>query len=132
MCFSYTIDTARSTALDFSTIKSYFDNLGEVLREHEYLPSAIYIIDETGFPIGSSKKSVILLDQLNQRRENKQSGRKEWITCLVYQRLGDDSTSVSDFKGENLNSGWGCRTKRQEIGSSLRRRRAGLTTRLDS
>jgi hypothetical protein len=33
-CFLYTIDTTRSTALDFSTIKSYFDNLGEVLREH--------------------------------------------------------------------------------------------------
>jgi hypothetical protein len=40
-CFSRTIDTARSTALDFSTIKSYFDNLGELLREHKYPPSAI-------------------------------------------------------------------------------------------
>lgn len=64
-CFSRTIDTARSTALDFSTIKSYFDNLGEVLHEHKYPPSAIYNVDETGFPIGSSRKSVVLLDRLN-------------------------------------------------------------------
>ena len=70
-CFSRTIDTARSTALDFSTTKSYFDNLGEVLREHKYPPSAIYNIDETSFSIGSSRKSVVLLDQLNQRREKK-------------------------------------------------------------
>jgi hypothetical protein len=69
-CFSRTIDTARSTALDFSTIKSYFDNLGEVLREHKYPPSAIYNVDETGSSIGSSRKSVVLLDRLNQRREN--------------------------------------------------------------
>jgi hypothetical protein len=48
-CFSRTIDTARSTALDFSTIKSYFNNLGEVLREHKHPPSAIYNVDETGF-----------------------------------------------------------------------------------
>ena len=65
-CFSRTIDTTQSTALDFSTIKSYFDNLGEVLREHKYPPSAIYNVDETGFSIGSSRKSVVLLDQLNK------------------------------------------------------------------
>jgi len=82
-CLSRTIDIARSTALDFSTIKSYFDNLGDLLREHKYPPSAIYNVDETGFSIGSSRKSVILLDQLNQRREKKQPGRQEWITCLV-------------------------------------------------
>jgi hypothetical protein len=81
-CFSRTINTARSTALDFSTIKSYFDNLGELSREHKYPPSAIYNVDKTGFSIGSSRKSVVLLDQLNQRREKKQSGRQEWITSL--------------------------------------------------
>jgi hypothetical protein len=81
-CFSRPIDAARSTALDFSTIKSYFDNLREVLREHKHPPSAIYNVDETGFSIGSSRKSVVLLDQLNQSREKKQPGRQEWITCL--------------------------------------------------
>jgi hypothetical protein len=83
MCFSRTIDAVRSTALDFSTIKSYFDNLGELLCEHKYPPSAICNVDETGFSIGSSRKSVVLLDQLNQRQEKKQLGRQEWITCLV-------------------------------------------------
>jgi hypothetical protein len=66
-CFSHTIDTARSTVLDFSTIKSYFDNLKELLHEHKYPPSAIYNVDETGFSIGSSRKSVVLLDQFNKR-----------------------------------------------------------------
>jgi len=61
-CFSRTIDIARSIALDFSTIKSYFDNLGELLREHKYPPSTIYNVDETGFSVGSSRKSVVLLD----------------------------------------------------------------------
>jgi hypothetical protein len=97
-CFSRTIDIARSTALDFSTIKSYFDNLGELLRKHKYLPSTICNVDETGFSIGSSRKSVVLLDQLNQRREKKQPGRQEWITCLVCQCLGGDPTSVSNFQ----------------------------------
>jgi hypothetical protein len=64
-CFSRTINAARSIALDFSMIKSYFDNLGEVLSEHKYPPTAIYNVDETGFSVGSSRKSVVLLDQLN-------------------------------------------------------------------
>ena len=64
-CFSRTIDTAQSIALDFSTIKSYFTNLEELLYEHKYPPSAIYNVDETGFLIGSTRKSVVLLDQLN-------------------------------------------------------------------
>jgi hypothetical protein len=106
-CFSRTINAARSTALDFSTIKSYFDNLGEVLRKHRYPPSAIYNVDETGFSIGSSRKSVVLLDQLNQHREKKQPGRQEWITCLVCQRLGGDPASVSDFQRRKLEFGIG-------------------------
>jgi hypothetical protein len=106
-CFSRTIDTARSTALDFSTIKSYFDNLEEVLREHKYPPSAIYNVDETGFSIGSSRKSVVLLDQLNQRREKKQPGRQEWITCLeCVSASGVTLPPCLIFKGQNLNSGW--------------------------
>jgi hypothetical protein len=64
-CFLRTIDTARSSALEFSTIKSYFDNVGELLREHKYPTGAIYNVDKTGFSIGSSRKSVVLLDQLN-------------------------------------------------------------------
>jgi hypothetical protein len=106
-CFSRTIDTARSIALDFSTIKSYFDNLGEVLREHKYPPSAIYNVDETGFSIGSSRKSVVLLDRLNQHREKKQPGRQEWITCLeCVSASGVTLPPCLIFKGENLNSGW--------------------------
>jgi hypothetical protein len=106
-CFSHTIDTAQSTALDFSTIKSYFDNLGEVLRKHKYPPSAIYNVNETSFSIGSSRKSVVLLDQLNQRQEKKQPGQQEWITCLeCISASGVTLPPCLIFKGQNLNSGW--------------------------
>jgi hypothetical protein len=105
-CFSRTIDIARSTALDFSTIKSYFDNLGEVLYKHKYPPTAIYKVNETGFSIGSSRRSVVLLDQLNQRREKKQPGRQEWITSLeCVNAAGVTLPPCLIFKGENLNSG---------------------------
>jgi hypothetical protein len=106
-CFSRTVDTARSTALDLSTITPYFDNLGEVLREHNTPPTAIYNVDETGFSIGSSRKSVVLLDQLDRCREKKQPGRQEWITCL--ECVSASMVTLSPClisKGQNLNSGW--------------------------
>ena len=94
-------------ALDFSTIKSYLNNLGEVLRKHKYPPSAIYNVDETGFSIGSSRKSVVLLDQFDKRREKKQPGRQEWITSLeCISASGVTLPPCLIFKGENLNSGW--------------------------
>jgi hypothetical protein len=97
----------QSTVLDFSTIKSYFDNLEKVLYEYRYPPSVIYNVDETGFSIGSSRKSVVLLDYLNQRREKKQLGQQEWITCLEYvSASGVTLLLYLIFKGENLNSGW--------------------------
>jgi hypothetical protein len=88
-------------------MKSYFDNLGDLLYEHKYPPSVIYNVDETGFSIRSSRKSVVLLDQLNQRWEKKQLGRQEWITCLEYvSASGVTLLPCLIFKGQNLNSGW--------------------------
>ena len=93
--------------LDFLTIKSYLNNLGEVLCEHKYSPSAIYNVDETGFSIGSSRKSVILLDQFDKHREKKQLGQQEWITSLEYiSASGVTLPPCLIFKGKNLNSGW--------------------------
>jgi hypothetical protein len=102
-----TIDTARSIALDFSTIKLYFTNLGELLCKHRYPPSMIYNVDETGFSIRSTRKSVVLLDQLNQRREKKQPGQQEWITSLkCVSASGVTLPLCLIFKGENLDLGW--------------------------
>jgi len=97
----------RSTVFDFPTIKSYFDNLGALLREHKYPPSAIYNVNETGFSIRSSRNSVVLFDQLKNRREKRQPGRQEWITSLEYvNAAGVTLPPCLIFRGENLNSGW--------------------------
>jgi hypothetical protein len=76
------------------------------LRKHKYPPTTIYNVDETGFSIRSSRKSVVLLDQLDKHREKKQAGRQEWITSLEYvSALGVTLPLYLIFKGQNLNSG---------------------------
>jgi hypothetical protein len=77
------------------------------LYEHRYPSSAIYNINETGFSIGSSRKSVVLLDQLDKHREKQQPGRQEWITsleCINAVRTALPLCLI--FKSENLNSDW--------------------------
>jgi hypothetical protein len=87
-------------------IKSYFDNLGELLCEYKYPPSVIYNINKTSFSIRPSRKSVVLLDQRNQCWEKKQLRQQEWITCSEYvSALGVTLLLCLIFKGENLNSG---------------------------
>jgi len=57
--------------------------------------------------IGSSRKSVVLLDQLNKGRVKKQPRQQEWITSLeCISASGVALPLCLIFKGENLNSGW--------------------------
>jgi hypothetical protein len=81
-CFSRPIDSQRSEALDYSTLKSYFDRLGDILRQNKYPPSAIFNVDETGFSIGSTRGSFSLYDRRAPARGKKQPGRQEWITSI--------------------------------------------------
>ena len=62
-CFTRPIDASRLEGTDYSTLKSYFDRLGELLRENKYPPSAIFNVDETGFSIGSTRGSFALYDR---------------------------------------------------------------------
>jgi hypothetical protein len=45
---------------DYSTLKTYFDQLSELFYENKYPPLAIFNIDETGFSIRSTRGSFTL------------------------------------------------------------------------
>lgn len=62
-CFTRPMDTSRLEATDYSTLKAYFDRLGDLLWENKYSPSAIYNVDETGFSLGSTRRSFALFDR---------------------------------------------------------------------
>jgi hypothetical protein len=106
-CFTRPIDSQRSEALDYSTLKSYFDRLGDLLRQNKYPPSAIFNVDETGFSIGSTRASFALYDRTVPARGKKQPGRQEWITSIeCVSASGVTLPPALIFKGGNLNSEW--------------------------
>ena len=88
-------------------MKSYFNGLSEAIQRERYPPSAIFNIDETGFSLGSTRKSVVLLDKRYKKRGKQQAGRQEWITAIeCISAAGVTLPPTLIFKGQNLNSGW--------------------------
>jgi hypothetical protein len=75
-CFSRTIDIARSTALDFSTIKSYFNNLGELLREHRYpLVQSITLMKPAFRSDLVGNQLFYLISEINAEKRNNQDDK---------------------------------------------------------
>lgn len=106
-CFTRPIDTLRVEATEYLTLKPYFDTLGDLIREKNYSPSAIYNVDETGFSIGSTRGSFALYDRLKPPKGKRQPGRQEWITsieCISAAGVALPPTLI--FKGKNVNSEW--------------------------
>jgi hypothetical protein len=81
-CFTRRIDALRFEGLECSKVKSYFDGLAEAIRRERYPCSAIFNVDETGFSLGSTRESLVLLDKKYKKRGKKQVGRQEWITAM--------------------------------------------------
>lgn len=105
--FTRPIDASRVEATEYSTLKPYFDTLGDLLREKKYPPSAICNVDETGFSIGSTRGSFALYDRTKPPKGKRQPGRQEWITsieCISASGVALPPTLI--FKGKNVNSEW--------------------------
>lgn len=55
-----TLDTIRAKTLSPAVAQHYFDLLEKTLKEHNIQPHNIYGFDESGFPLGSGKKSRVI------------------------------------------------------------------------
>jgi hypothetical protein len=88
-------------------VKSYFDGLSEAIQRERYPASTIFNFDETGFSLGSTRKSVVLLDKRYKKYGKQQSGRQEWIIAIeCISAVGVTLPPTLIFKGQNLNLGW--------------------------
>jgi hypothetical protein len=72
--FTRPIDASQLEGTDYSTLKTYFDWLGELLRENKYPPSAIFNVDKTGFSIRSTRGSFALYDCIATPKGKRQPG----------------------------------------------------------
>ena len=58
--WSVSLDTIRAKCVNPAVIKHYYNLLENTLKEHDFRPQNIYGFDESGFPLGGSKKTCII------------------------------------------------------------------------
>ncbi|KYG41120.1 hypothetical protein M433DRAFT_159418, partial [Acidomyces richmondensis BFW] len=101
------IESARYTALNTATVQGWFDAVTALYIQHQYLPEQIYNMDESGFAIGASQLSRVLVNIRERSSWKVIKGRQEWITAVeCVSAAGYAIPPLLIFKADTSNSGW--------------------------
>ncbi len=81
------LDTARHDATTTENVAPWFAEMGTMIDRHHYKPENIYNMDETGFGIGLTQSTRVLVIRDGGKRSGKKatkatSGRQEWVTSI--------------------------------------------------
>lgn len=101
------IENARYKAVNVATLERWFDAVTELFLKHSYDERDVYNIDESGFSVGASQSSRVLVNIREKSSWKVVHGRQEWITAIkCVSALGRASPPLLIFKAKHLNSGW--------------------------
>ena len=80
--YSRALDASRFEGVNYPVVNAYFDALTDIFLENSYSSDAIFNVDETGFALGTTLPSKVLIKRGDTRAFKKISGRQEWITAI--------------------------------------------------
>jgi hypothetical protein len=75
--YSRSLDTSRFEGVTYPIVNAYFDALTNLFLENSYPSDAIFNVDETGFALGTTLPSKVLIREGDTRAFKKISGRQE-------------------------------------------------------
>ena len=71
------LESARIIGSSYTTIAAYFDALSTLFFENSYLPDDIYNFDKSGFSLGTSISTRVLINTKERRPRKVVPGRQE-------------------------------------------------------
>jgi hypothetical protein len=80
--YSRALDTSRFEGVTYPAINAYFEALTDLFLENSYPSDTIFNVDETGFALGTTLPSRVLIRGGDTMAFKKVSGRQEWITAI--------------------------------------------------
>jgi hypothetical protein len=101
------IDASRFDAVNYPTINAYFTALSDLFLENSYSPDVIFNVDESGFALGDTLSSRVLVNKEDLRGFKKIASRQEWITAI--ECIGASGVVLPPlliFKAKHTNTGW--------------------------
>ncbi|KYG40015.1 hypothetical protein M433DRAFT_98540, partial [Acidomyces richmondensis BFW] len=85
----------------------WFDAVTELQIQHRYTPDCIYNMDESGFAVGASQSSRVLVNLREESSWKVISGRQEWITAIeCVSAAGVVIPPLVIFKAKHTNTAW--------------------------
>jgi hypothetical protein len=101
------IHRVRYQAMTRETVMQWFDAVSEMLATHHHPPHRIYNMDESGFAIGESQTSRVLVNIRDGANWSQISGRSEWLTSIdCVSASGVALPPMIIYKAKHLYSGW--------------------------
>jgi hypothetical protein len=105
--WSRQIEHARYAAASVDVVQTWFDAVTDLRLAHQYDPSSIYNMDESGFAVGTSQSSRVLVNIRDKVSWKVVSGRQEWVTAIeCVSAAGQALPPLVIFKAKHLNTAW--------------------------
>jgi hypothetical protein len=105
--WSRQIEHARYAAARVDVVQTWFDAVTDLRLAHQYDPSSIYNMDESGFAVGTSQSSRVLVNIRDKVSWKVVSGRQEWVTAIeCVSAAGQALPPLVIFKAKHFNTAW--------------------------
>ena len=105
--YSRALDANRFEGVNYPVVNAYFNALTDLFLENPYPSDAIFNVDETGFALGTTLPSKVLIKRGDTTAFKKISGRQEWITAI--ECIGASGVALPPlliFKAKYTNTAW--------------------------
>ena len=101
------IDSVRFRAMSLEGTRTWFAAIEGLVLEHQYAPECIYNMDESGFAVGQSETSRVLVNIREKSSWKSIAGRQEWITAIeCVSAAGTAVPPLIIFKAKHTNTSW--------------------------
>jgi hypothetical protein len=101
------LEATRFNGASYDKVKAWFDAVAAKFQERVYDNSNIWNMDESGFGVGESQTTKVLVPLDRQQQYKVVVGKQEWVTVIeCINAAGDALPPMIIFKGQNINSGW--------------------------
>ncbi len=99
--------------MDKVLLQKYFNAIQDLLKRHRYRPDDIYNMDETGYAIGTTPSTRVLVLSQNKMLSGAKAvksvaGRQEWVTTMkCVSAAGRALSPLVIYKGNGaVNQNW--------------------------
>lgn len=105
--YSQQLETLRHQEATFEKISRWFNVFRSRFNEQSYELQNVYNMDETGFAVGTTQSTRIIVDSTQKSNWKITPGKQEWITAIeCIDAAGGALPPMVIFKAQNTNSRW--------------------------